>query len=218
MALLSKLSVVAATTTAALLALEMVGTAPAQANLFKFSFTSDEANGYFIFDNSIPARSTTQSPVLAEYFGAAKEYTIDLGEKGVFQGSNGTPIVYLNRVGSGLNRPEEDEFILFVENTDREPPSEFSLSNIFAFPKDSLGSTNLPTTVPTTASLDVRPYVYFDTTDRSNNTIGESVFQGTVQTRVEPIPEPASWFAVFGVGACLILRRRQRRQVQPMQD
>ncbi|MEH2024986.1 PEP-CTERM sorting domain-containing protein [Nostoc sp.] len=205
MALLNKFSIASAISVAAFLGLGTVGINPAQAALFKFTFEGEGANGYFIYDDSTVS-NTTSTPNLGEYYGAVKDYKVDLGEKGVFQGSVADTLVFLNRVGSGLPDPEQDEFILFVKESDRVPKSEFSISTRFIYPKNALGSYDLVTTVPGTAELKAFPFVDF-----INRNFGDSVFEGTVQTRIEKVPEPALLPALLGVGAWFIFRRRPRQ-------
>jgi hypothetical protein len=210
MAFLNKFSIASAVS-AALLALGTLGTDPAQAALFKFSFEGEGANGYFIYDDSTPS-NPTNTPNLGEYYGAVTDYKVDLGDKGVFEGSVADTLLFLNREGSGLADPEQDEFILFVKESDRVAESEYSVSARFIYPKDAIGSYDLVTTVPNTAELKVFPFVDF-----INRDFGDSVFEGTVQTRIEKVPEPVSVSALLGVGAWFVFRR-QRRQLLSAQD
>lgn len=204
MALLSKLAIAAAISAAALLAVETVGQASAQAALFKFSFEGEGANGYFIYDTSTPPDPFyIPIPNTEVYRGAVTEYKIDLGEKGVFQGRTGDTIVFFPRAESGIIGPEIDVLQLEVRGPDREPPSQFTLLNIFDYPKDSFGgSSALPTSVPSTATLNTYPYVAFPTT------LGELAFKGTVDTRIEKVSELVSCFAFFAGIAWLILGHR----------
>ncbi|WP_017317774.1 PEP-CTERM sorting domain-containing protein [Mastigocladopsis repens] len=210
MALLHKLSMAAVTSAAAFLALGSFGTDPAQAALFKYSFEGEGVNGYFIYETeTTPDPQYDSTPNSDLYPGAVVEYKVDLGEKGVFQGSTGDANVFFARSDLDSNIPPENEsdiFELEIKGSDREPESEYTFLADFYYPKDSLGgSTELPTSVPSTARVDVRPNAL--ATDR-----GASLFDGTVQTRVEKVPESTSSVALLGVGAWFILRRRQRRQ------
>lgn len=210
MTLLNKMSMAAATSAAAFLAMGTVGTTPAQAALYKFSFTADEAAGYFIFDNSVP--NTGSGPSIGEYDGAVREYTIDLGANGFFQGSSAGTVVYLRNIAArGPNTPPTDDFIL---TTGGENPYEKPfLSAIFSYPVGSLGSIAQPTAVPPST----QPSGIFPEVDLNARTLGEAAFSGTFQTRIEAVPEPSS--AVFGVGAWFILLyRRQLRQALCIQN
>jgi hypothetical protein len=195
-------------TTVASIATFVVGinSVPAEAAQFKYIFEGDGVSGYFIYDDSVPNTPTT-TPNLGEYFGGVTEYKIDLGEKAIYQGSKADNIVFLNRVESGLSDLEQDEFILFVRNSDREPQSEYSISTRFIYPKDTLGATNLPITVPTTAELKVFPFVDF-----IGQNFGSSVYEGTVKTRIEKVPEPDALVALLALGATFALHCYQSRQ------
>jgi hypothetical protein len=210
MAPFNKLSKTALSSTGVFLALAAFVTAPAQAALFKFSFTSEEANGYFIYDTStppdpyyLPRKGTDVYP------DAAKEYNIDLGDRGVFEGTTGDPIIFLVRPDTGalnIESPEIDRFILEVRSFDRQPPSPYTFLANFVYPKGTFGdSTELPTTVPSTALAEIYANVDFP------NTLGEAAFVGNVQTRIERVPEPASVYALLGVGAWLLLHRQLRK-------
>jgi hypothetical protein len=205
MDLLNKLSKAAFTTTVAFFTLVTFNAENARAALFKFSFTSKEANGYIVYDDSIPAFS--DRPGLAAYLNAAVEYKIDLGNKGVFQGSTGTPIIFLPREEYTPELPENDGFELEVRSPDREPESQFTFLSYFYYPKDSfVGSTELPTTVPNTARLEVYPNVNFPIAR------GEPAFIGDVQTRIERVPESTSTFGLLGASIWCFLMATNRFQ------
>ncbi|NMG09906.1 PEP-CTERM sorting domain-containing protein [Brasilonema sp. UFV-L1] len=207
MALLKKLSMAVVTGAAAFLAVGTVSTSPAQAALFKYSFEGEGANGYIIYDDAVTGLSENRN--VEAYVDNVVDYKIDLGDKGVYQGTKGTSIVFLPRNEDGIPAPEADEFELEVRGPDRQPTSEYTLVSYFVYPKGTFGgSTDLPTSVPSTATLQVYPYLDFP------NTIGELVFEGTVYTRLEKIPEPGTVFALLGVST-LFFFRRQRRQTQP---
>lgn len=212
MALLHKLSMAVVTSTATLLALGTLGMNAAEAALFKFSFSSEEVNGYFIYDtDTAPDPEYDSTPNSDVYRGAVKEYKFDLGEKGVYEGSSADPIVYLARNEYDPDVPvdgEADIFLFEVRGFDREPESEFSFLADFYYPKGTFGeSTALPTSVPSSVRVEIYPNVQVP--DR-----GEAAYIGFVQTRIEKIPEPASVSALLGVGAWLIFSRRQRRQTK----
>lgn len=201
---------VAAASAATFLAVGTTAIASAEAALFKFSFESDEVNGYIIYDDSAEGFSQTPGETAA-YIGAA-EYRIDLGDKGVIEGKNGTPIIYLVRTtAENPSLPvspenESDVLLLEVRGEDREPESEYTLLADFYFPKGSFGdSTALPTSVPSSATAEIYPNVLFP--DR-----GEAAYIGIVQTRIEKVPEPLSVSALLGVGACFLIRSRRQRQ------
>lgn len=205
MGLYKKLSTFAISTTAALLSVGTIGNIPAEAALFKFTFTSEGANGYIIYDDSVPPFS--DRPDIASYIGTVQEYKIDLGDIGVFEGTSGT----LNILTPPESIPEAETDGIELEVRAAERNSPYTLLTYFNFPKGSFGrSTALPTSVPSTGEIGVFPYVDFP------NTRGDMVFSGTIQTRIEKIPEPVSVSALFGVGAWFILRRR--RQTLSMQN
>ncbi|MEC4818810.1 MAG: hypothetical protein SAK29_36880 [Scytonema sp. PMC 1069.18] len=185
-----------------------ISTTPAEAAQFRYIFEGEGASGYFIYDDSTP-NTPTNTPNLGEYFGAVTEYKIDLGQKAIYQGSKADNIVFLNRDGSGVPDPEQDEFILFVRNSDRKPESEYSISTRFIYPKDTLGSTDIPSIVPSIAELKVFPFVDF-----IGQNFGSSVFEGTVKTKIEKIPEPALLIGLLAFGANCIFRR-QYHKIQP---
>lgn len=203
MAVLNKLSIAAAST-AAFLTLGTFSIDSAQAALFKFNFESEDVNGYFVYDTSVPA--SRDVPIVAEYVGAITEYKLDLGEKGLYEGTLGNPIVFLVRQGDGgITAPETDDFIL--EATAEQRGTEFALVTYFSYPKDTFGrSLALPTTIPDTATIKVYPYVNFP------DSIGELVLTGTVKTEIEKIPESGSSAAFLGVAGWLMLRRRQHQK------
>ncbi len=75
-----KLSLVAFISIAIFLVQGAVNVAPAQASPYKFSFTSDRANGYFIFDDSVPQTPHPIRPDLpiTQYFGSVLDYVVDI--------------------------------------------------------------------------------------------------------------------------------------------
>ncbi|MUG91040.1 PEP-CTERM sorting domain-containing protein [Scytonema sp. UIC 10036] len=201
MVLLNKLSSLALTSTLTFLALAASSVNSAEAALFKFSFTSEEANGYFIYDDSI--QGTVLSPNSTAYYGAVREYQINSGN-GVFEGTNAAAIVFLPRQEDGILAPETDDFLLQESAVEREPQSEFALVSYFHYPKGTFsGSTEIRTSVPSTAQAEIFPNVDFP------NTLGEVVFRGNVQTRIERVPEPALIFALLGVSVWFLVSRRQ---------
>ncbi|MEH2284367.1 MAG: PEP-CTERM sorting domain-containing protein [Nostoc sp.] len=219
MALLNKFSIASAISVAAFLALGTVGTHPAQAALFKFTFEGEGANGEFIFDDS----TNRIEPIgpnfpLAEYHGSVEKYSVNAGDI-VVQGTKGSQqniddearnIVYLGRPGNFGVDDIFDDFILFVPPVSR--GQQYGLSIRFTYPEGSFSdSVALPKSVPDTAKLRVYPYWDFP------NTTGDYTFQGTVKTRIERVPEPVSVSALLGVGAWFFFRR-QRRQLLSVQD
>jgi hypothetical protein len=215
MALLNKLSIAAAST-AAFLTLGTFGIDPAQAALFKFSLSSEEANGYFIYEtDSAPDPQYDSTPNSDVYRGAIKEYKFDLGDKGIYEGNTADPIVFLARNQYDSNVPidkESDIFTFEVRGFDRKPESAFSFLAEFYYPKDTFeGSTELPTSVPSSVRVEIHPNVQVP--DR-----GEPAYIGFVQTRIEKVPEPRLLPALLGVGAWFIFRRHQRQQLLSLQD
>lgn len=207
MALLNKFSLAAISSAAALLASVTLNINTAQAALYKFIFTGKDANGYFTYDDT--AVGTPDSPNSTVYYEGGYDYKFDLGDKGIFQGTVGNPIVFLPRQADGITAPETDDFLWEVRASQRQPASEFAFLSYFHYPKGSFeGSTALRTKVPSTAILDVYPNVDFP------NSIGNLLYTGTVQTRIEKIPEPASWAAFLAVGAWFIFRRPHLRKLQ----
>lgn len=218
MALLSKLSV--AIGISALLALGTVGIKPAQAALFKFTFEGEGASGEFIFDDSTNKIEPLGPDFpLAEYDGSVEQYSINAGGI-VAEGSKGLQqdihdearnIVYLGRASNIYGYDGEvDDFILYVPPASR--GEQYGLSVRFSYPEGTFSdSVALRTSVPDTARLRIYPYWDFP------NTTGDSTFDGTVKTKIEKIPEPASIFALLGVGVWFIFRR-QRRQLLPAHD
>ncbi|MBD2500524.1 PEP-CTERM sorting domain-containing protein [Anabaena azotica] len=186
----------------------------AQAALYKFSFEGEGVNGYFIYDTSFPAFS--EDTGVAAYIGAATEYKFELGEKGIFQGKVATPIVVLSREENGtaglFGDGDVDTFMLQEHADEREPQTGFALVSYFIYPEGTFEeSTAQRTTVPSTAFARIYPNVDYP------NTLGEAAFVGTVQTRIEKVPEPALLPALLGVGAWFVFRR-QHRQLLSKQD
>ncbi|NJM69505.1 MAG: PEP-CTERM sorting domain-containing protein [Scytonema sp. RU_4_4] len=213
MTLLKKLSMAAVTTATAFLALGTFVTDAAQAALFKYSFSSEGANGYFVYDtDTAPNPQYAETPNSDVYNGAVVDYKVDLGDYGVYEGNTGDAIVYLLRSEVNPDIPPEydsDVFEFLI------PSSEAGQSIIvdFYYEKGAFGeSTELLTSVPSSGALiDVKPFST-DATDRDAR--GESVYQGNATTRIEKIPEPTSSVALLGAGALFILRRRQRQKTQ----
>lgn len=219
MALLNKFFINSAISVAAILALGTVGMQAAQAALFKFTFEGEGAKGEFIFDDSTP-RIEPLGPdfPLAEYDGSVVSYSINVGDI-VAQGTRGSQqdihdearnIVYLGRAGNLGYDGDVDDFILYVPPAAR--GEQYGLSIRFSYPEGSFSnSVDIRTSVPNTARLRVYPYWDFP------NTTGDYTFEGTVTTRIEKVPEPASVSALLGVGAWFIFRR-QRRQLLSAQN
>ncbi|MEA5602794.1 hypothetical protein [Nostoc sp. UHCC 0252] len=204
MALLDKFSLPVISSAAAFLVSIILNIDTAQAALYRFSFEGEGVNGYFTYDDT--AIGTPDSPKSTLYFEGGYDYKFDFGEKGVFQGTVGNPIVFLPRQEDGLTSPDTDDFIWEVRANQRQPASEFALLNYFHYPKGTFGeSTAIRTTVPSTAILDVYPNADFP------NSIGNLLYTGTVQTRIERVFEPGLLPALLGVGAYFIFCRRQRQ-------
>ncbi|MGH8001863.1 MAG: PEP-CTERM sorting domain-containing protein [Brasilonema sp.] len=208
MTLLKTLSIAAASSAAAFLALASFATDAAQAALFKLSF-SGEANGYVIYDSDTPRGDKAYPEANIElYPEAVKEYNIDLGEYGVYKGTTANANVYFSRSSVDTSIPTSYEADVFgLEVRDENNPEATFLVD-FYYQKDSFGgSFDLPTSLPSGALVDVR-------TASAPQEYNESLFRGSVTTRLEKIPEPTSSVALLGAGAWFILRRRQRQKTQ----
>ena len=219
MALLNKFSMTSAISVAACLVLGMAGINPAEAALFKFTFEGEGANGYFIYDDSAnKIEPLGPNFPLAEYDGSVEKYFVNAGDI-LAQGTKGSQqdihdearnIVYLGRAGNLGYDGAIDDFILYVPPAAR--GQQYGLSIRFSYPEGTFSdSVVLQTSLPDTARLRVYPYWDFP------NTTGDYTFEGTVKTKIEQIPEPASVSALLGVGAWFIFRR-QRRQLLSAQD
>lgn len=178
-----------------------LGAAPAEAALYKFTFTSDQVNGYFVYDTD--AEGETKSAYMTQYYGAGRDFKVDLNEKGVFDGPVSNAIVFLARQEDktlakikaehdetyGKNEEQDalvpkDLLLLQVRSFERQPKSKYSLVSYFKYPKDTFqGSTELPTHVPAEAEIEVFPTVEFP------KTLGRAVFKGLVKTKVEKISD-----------------------------
>jgi len=75
-----KLSLVALISIGIFLVQGAVNIEPARATPYKFSFTSDRANGYFIFDDSVKKKDQFLRPDLPikEYPGSILDYAVDI--------------------------------------------------------------------------------------------------------------------------------------------
>ncbi|OYE05601.1 hypothetical protein CDG79_06535 [Nostoc sp. 'Peltigera membranacea cyanobiont' 232] len=214
MTLLNKFSISSAISVAVFLVLGTVGTNPAQAALFKFTFEGEGANGYFIYDDSANKIEPLGANFpLAEYDGSVEKYSVNAGGilaqgiKGLQQDihDEARNIVYLGRAGNLGYDDTVDDFILYVPPAAR--GQQYGLSIRFTYPEGTFSdSVALRTGVPDTARLRVYPYWDFP------NTTGDYTFEGTVKTKIEKIPEPESVSALLGVSAWFLFRR-QRRQL-----
>ncbi|WP_017317773.1 hypothetical protein [Mastigocladopsis repens] len=224
MGLLQKVSLVASASIAAF-AVGMVAATPAQAALFKFSFEGEGASGYFIFDDTtekIIPEGQPSTELSWEYYASVVEYSVSIdGSEGQIteQGQKGSQtdetnearnVVYLSRPeSSGYEGTNVDDFILFIPKALR--GGQYGLSVRFSYPEGTLSSEgDLPTSVPSTATLKAYPYWDFPVTT------GYSTFSGTVTTRLEKIPEPASSLALLVMGGALFIFCRQSKQVIPL--
>lgn len=174
----------------------IIATFPAHAALHKFSFNGEQANGYFIFDDSIRGGAPIRPDMLSEYDGSVVEYAVNIGEEISEQGSQSPQrathdeartIVTLLRpelVKASPNlpkdSPQDDEFILFVPKVARQ--SKYSLSVRFRYPQDTFkNSVAQPKQVPEQALMSVHPYWDFP------RTMGKVKFEQPVQTTIEDI-------------------------------
>jgi hypothetical protein len=176
-------------------------TADAQAATYKFTFTGEDVNGFFVYDTA--AKGEKKSPYMTQYYGGGRDYKIDLGNKGKFEGTVSNAVVFLAREKDKVLskiRAEHDKqygkddehdvllpadlFLLQVRSFERQPKSNYSLVSYFKYPQESFnGSTKLPVDIPTNAEIEVFPKVDFP------KTLGKAVFKGAVQTKVEKISD-----------------------------
>ena len=169
---------------------------PAHAALHKFSFNGEQANGYFIFDDSIRGGAPIRPDMLSEYDGSVVKYAVNIDDEISEQGSQNPErathdeartIVTLLRpelvkASPNLpqNSPQDDEFILFVPKVARQ--SKYALSVRFRYPKDTFqNSVSQPKKVPKQALMSVHPYWDFP------RTMGKVKFEQPVKTAIEEI-------------------------------
>ena len=201
MAFWKRLFVVVAISFAVLLVQGTVNAAPAQAAMYKFTFNGEGVDGYMIYDDS--AKGEKKSPYMTQYYGGGRDYKIDLGEKGVFDGTVSNAVVFLARkedktlskikaehdkaYGKEEKRQDfepKDLFLLQIRSFERQPKSKYSLVSYFKYPIETFhGSTELPTSFPSTAEVEIFPKVNFP------RTLGEALFKGQVQTKLEKISD-----------------------------
>lgn len=196
MAFLKKLSIAIALSAIVFLIQGIFDTASARADLYKFSFIGNEANGYFIFDDSIRGGAPIRPDLLSEYDGSVVEYAVDIGSALADRGTQSpqrkthdearTVVTLLRpelvKASPNLpeNSPQDDEFVLFVPKVARQ--SRFSLSVRFRYPPGTFSdSVAQPKKVPNTALMSVHPYWDFP------RTMGPVGFETTVQTQIEKV-------------------------------
>ncbi|MBD2565253.1 MULTISPECIES: hypothetical protein [Nostoc] len=196
-----KISVVFAIAIAVFLFQGTISKSAAQAATYKFTFTGEEANGYFIYDTA--AKGETKSPYMTQYYGGGRDYKVDLGDKGLFQGTVSNAIVFLPREEDKVLakiRAQHDKqygiddehnvllpadlFLLQVRSFERQPKSNYSLVSYFKYPQEAFnGSTKLPKDVPLNAEIEVFPKVDFP------KTLGKAIVKAPVQTKIEKISD-----------------------------
>ncbi|MDJ0736254.1 MAG: hypothetical protein QNJ47_19690 [Nostocaceae cyanobacterium] len=196
-----KISAVLVIVIAVFLMQGIINISPAEAATYKFTFNGEGINGHMIYDAA--AKGKTKSPYMTQYYGGGRDYKIDLGEKGLFQGTVSNAIVFLARKEDKIlakiraqhdkvyGKDEEhnvlepkDLFLLQVRSFERQPKSKYSLVSYFKYPTETFhGSTKLPTTVPSNAEVEIFPEVEFP------RTLGKAVFTGSVQTKIEKISD-----------------------------
>ena len=196
-----KISIVSVITMAIFLSQGVFNIADARADMYKFSFSGDGVNGYMIYDSS--AKGEKKSPYMTQYYGGGRDYKIDLDEKGVFKGTVSNAVVFLARqkdqtlqkikkehdqaYGKDEKRDvlePKDLFLLQVRNFERQPKSKYSLVSYFKYPVETFhSSTELPTNIPSNAEVEIFPKVRFPIT------LGEPIFKGQVQTKIEKIAD-----------------------------
>jgi hypothetical protein len=182
-----------------------VNATPAHASMYKFTFKGDQANGYFIYDGSVEPNKNApfKSPYLAAYYGAGRDFEINLGDKGNFTGKMSNVIVHLPHLKEDAmlsklkNQHDEQygddtydvtspaDFILMqIRNYEREPQSQYTLATYFKYPSGTFhDSTASPTEVPSNAEVAVFPTVDFP------KTLGKPAFIGNVETRIEKVSD-----------------------------
>jgi hypothetical protein len=178
-----------------------ITTSTAQAATYKFTFTGEEANGYFIYDTA--AKGEKKSPYMTQYYGGGRDYKVDLGDKGLFQGTVSNAIVFLPREEDKVlakiraqhdkqyGKDDEhnvllpaDLFLLQVRSFERQPKSNYSFVSYFKYPEEAFnGSTKLPTDIPLNAEIEVFPKVDFP------KTLGKAIVKASVQTKIEKISD-----------------------------
>ncbi|MBD2522521.1 hypothetical protein [Nostoc sp. FACHB-133] len=196
-----KISIVSVIAIAVFLFQGTISTSTAQAATYKFTFTGEEANGYFIYDTA--AKGETKSPYMTQYYGGGRDYKVDLGDKGLFQGTVSNAIVFLPREEDKVlakiraqhdkqyGKDDEhnvllpaDLFLLQVRNFERQPKSSYSLVSYFKYPQETFnGSTRLPIEVPLKAEIEVFSKVDFP------KTLGKALVKAPVQTKIEKISD-----------------------------
>ena len=204
-----KLSLIATIAIAIFLGQAVINPAPAQATPYKFSFNSDRANGYFIFDDSAPKLPHPIRPdvPITQYLGSVLEYNVDFAENIVEQGAknpaialkdNPKTVIYLmdseiiklayaDEQFPDIERqllPQDsegwDELAFFIPGPARQSP--LSMVVRFRYPEGAFsGSTAQPTEVPSKALALVFPKYDFP------KTMGELGFEEEVQTSIEKL-------------------------------
>ncbi|QLE51800.1 hypothetical protein FD724_29620 [Nostoc sp. C057] len=191
-----KLIIISILTVAVFFTQGIIDHLPAHAALHKFSFNGEQANGYFIFDDSIRGGAPIRPDMLSEYDGSVVEYAVNIGDEISEQGSQSPErathdeartIVTLLRpelVKASPNlpkdSPQDDEFILFVPKVARQ--SKYALSVRFRYPENTFqNSVAQPKNVPNQALMSVHPYWNFPIT------MGKVKFEQPVNTLIEDI-------------------------------
>ncbi len=181
MAFLNRLLMTATACATTFSALGMVVTAPAQAELLKFSFEGNGVCGYVIYDNSV--QDSDALKFNGQYTKAVREYFIDFGKKGVVQGSNSPAAllrVYLRRPGTfGYTPPDDDEFKFF------DPISNFGA--IFHYPKGTFSESDaLPSVLPSTASAELYKSI------KRGRGLGAAAFLGNTNIQLVKVSDSQS--------------------------
>ncbi|WP_373525991.1 hypothetical protein [Nostoc sp.] len=191
-----KLAIVSILSIAVLFTQGIIDNIPAHAALHKFSFNGEQANGYFIFDDSIRGGAPIRPDMLSEYDGSVVEYAVNIGDEISEKGSQSPQrathdeartIVTLLRpelVKASPNLPKnsakDDEFILFVPEVARQ--SKYALSVRFRYPENTFkNSVAQPKKVPSQALMSVHPYWDFPIG------MGKIKFEQPVRTAIEEI-------------------------------
>ena len=142
-----KLFFVAFISIAILLVQGAVNVAPAQATPYKFSFNSDRASGYFIFDDSVPK---TPHPIrpdvpITEYLGSVLEYAVDIqgNEEHIIEQGSPNPELPLPENPKTVVYLMNPEIIQFAYADDKFPDVERQL-----LPQESPGWDELAVFIP----------------------------------------------------------------------
>ncbi len=199
-----KIPVVLAIVMAVFLFQGAINTSPAEAAIYKFKFTGEEVNGYFIYnDTTEPNKNAPfKSPFLTAYYGGVTDFKVDVGEKGNFAGQKSNIIVFLPRMKQDdlltklKNQHDEKygddtydvtspaDFILLQVYSYERTDSPYTFVSYFKYPEGAFnGSVKTPKKVPDTAEIAIFPNVDFP------KTLGEPLLISQVKTEIEKVSD-----------------------------